>query len=89
MRWWSPGRGPDGFTGGQISDGVLCWFPDPDAPTPADAQLESNERLYTVGGYSFHEETWLALERSAGRWRVTRILSPPALPDHTGPITSP
>ena len=81
------GRCPQGFTGGLI--GVLCWFPDRDPPPPARAQLELGERLFTVGGFSNHEEIWLALERSAGRWQVSRILSPPELPEDTGPITQP
>ena len=45
--------------------------------------------MYTIGGYSFHEEIWLALEQSAGRWTVTRVLEAPDVPSHTGPITDP
>jgi len=83
------GRCPAGFTGGMIQrTGALCWFPDPDPGPLALRQLRGNERAFTIGGYSFHEEIWLALEQSAGRWRVARILSPPELPENTGPITT-
>jgi hypothetical protein len=85
------GRCPEGFTGGMVTRTakVMCWYPEPDAAPPARAQLQSGERLFTVGGWSFHEAIWLALERSAGRWQVTRILAPPDLSPDTGPVTQP
>jgi hypothetical protein len=85
------GRCPKGFTGGMVpgTANVMCWYREPNPPPPARAQLKSGERMFSVGGWSFHEEIWLALERSSGRWTVTRILAPPELPKDTGPITEP
>ena len=80
------GRCPKGFTGGMIPSGDMCWFPDRDRPPPVRKALRSGQRLFTVGGYSFHEEIWLALERSAGRWSVTRIIPPPAPQGDSGPL---
>jgi hypothetical protein len=51
------GRCPKGFTGGMIRrTGALCWFADSDPGPIALRQLKGGERVYTIGGYSFHEE---------------------------------